>query len=100
MLSNPVEQTSIGTRVHSVEDISVIAGVHGALPPHRYTQDEVAQALIDLPGNERYEAAIRRMLASSNANRRHVVLAIEEYRALLADFGKANAVFIEKAVEL
>ena len=100
MLTNPVEQTSIGTRVHRVDNISVIAGVYGALPPHRYTQDEVAQALIDLPGNERYEAAIRRMFASSKVNSRHVVLPIEDYQALLTDFGKANDVFIEQAVEL
>ena len=28
--------------------MSVIAGVHGALPPHRYTRNEVTQALLEL----------------------------------------------------
>jgi alkylresorcinol/alkylpyrone synthase len=42
--------------------MSVIAGVHGALSPHRYTQSEVTQALVELPGYENLGESIRRLL--------------------------------------
>ena len=37
--------------------MSVIASVHGELPPHRYTQSEITQAVIDLPGYDEFESS-------------------------------------------
>jgi alkylresorcinol/alkylpyrone synthase len=82
-----------------MEQTSVIAGVHGALPPHRYIQHEITQALIDLPANAPHEETIRHFHASSKVASRHLVLPLEDYQRL-AGFGEANDVFIDKATEL
>jgi alkylresorcinol/alkylpyrone synthase len=61
-----------------MDKTSVIAGVHGALPPHRYTQAEITQQLIDLPVNAPHEALIRHLHASSKVASRHLVLPLED----------------------
>jgi alkylresorcinol/alkylpyrone synthase len=82
-----------------VEKMSVIAGVHGVVPPHRYSQAEITEALIALPGHDRIAPVARRLHATSKVNSRHLVIPIGDYAAL-TDFGQANDVFVEHAVDL
>jgi alkylresorcinol/alkylpyrone synthase len=79
--------------------MSVIAGVFGALPPHRYSQNELTDAFVELPGLKDHEELVRRMHAGAKVNSRHLVLPLEKY-ASLADFGESNEIFVDKAVEL
>ncbi|OKH65499.1 polyketide synthase [Mycobacterium sp. SWH-M5] len=76
-----------------------IAGVHGVLPPHRYTQAQVTEALLDLPGYADFDGIVRSLHKSAKVNSRYLTLPLEEYAAL-DDFGETNGLFIEHATEM
>jgi len=44
--------------------MSVIAGVFGALPPHRYSQSEITDQIVQFPALQEHEGIVRRLHAA------------------------------------
>src|ERR1700744_3577529 len=79
--------------------MSVIAGVVGALPPHRYSQAEITDRLVEMSVLQEHEDIVRRLHAGAKVNSRHLVLPLEQYSSL-TNFTETNEIFVENAVNL
>lgn len=80
--------------------MSHLASVVGVLPEHRYAQAEVTAVFADVVApHGANRALLDRMHRNAGVEHRHLALPLERYRTL-GDFGAANDVFIQVAVDL
>jgi alkylresorcinol/alkylpyrone synthase len=77
----------------------VIAGVHGVVPPYRYSQQEVTDTLLKVPAFAGFADVVKSLHKNAKVDGRHFILPIDDYLSL-GDFGETNDLFIEHAVEL
>lgn len=77
-----------------------IAAVQAALPPYRYAQHELTDAVAALCLPEGSGSGVlRRLHANAGVSHRHLAIPVEQY-AELKDFGAANDAWIAAAVDL
>lgn len=77
-----------------------IVAVRGALPGHRYSQEEITSAFTDtMLDGEVSREVVARLHRNAGVETRHLALPLEEY-GRLADFGQANDAFIDVGVQL
>ena len=69
------------------------------VPPNRYSQDEITDALPRFPASPDTRRSCAACTPSAKVNSRHLILPIDQYLTL-GDFGETNDLFIEHAVEL
>jgi alkylresorcinol/alkylpyrone synthase len=79
--------------------MTMIAAVRGALPEHRYAQRDITAMFGSLLGDPSRVRLMERLHESARVRTRHLSLPLEAYRDL-ADFGQANDVFVDQAVNL
>ncbi len=77
-----------------------ILSVRGALPEHRYTQQDITDAFASvIAGGSFDERLLRRVHANAGVQQRHLAMPLADYGSL-QDFGQANDRFIEVGVQL
>ncbi|GAA0971326.1 Alpha-pyrone synthesis polyketide synthase-like Pks11 [Nocardioides aquaticus] len=77
-----------------------ILTARGALPEHRYPQDEITQAFSEVIAQGRLdERVLRRFHANAGVEHRHLAMPLERY-GTLDGFTEANDTFIAEAVRL
>jgi alkylresorcinol/alkylpyrone synthase len=77
-----------------------ILSVRGALPEHRYAQEDITEAFASvIAGGSFDERLLRRVHANAGVQQRHLAMPLADYGSL-QDFGQANDRFIEVGVQL
>ena len=77
-----------------------ILSVRGALPEHRYSQDQITDAFVEVISDGELDSELlRRFHRNAGVSHRHLVLPLDDY-AVLGDFGTSNDLFLEHAVAL
>lgn len=80
--------------------MSILAAVHGVLPPYAYEQAELTAAFAEITTDSGLDPRIvRRIHNSAQVKRRHLALPLEHY-AKIDGFGAANDAFIASALDL
>jgi alkylresorcinol/alkylpyrone synthase len=81
------------------DPISVIAGVQGALPPYRYSQQEITDAFLAVPAFTGLGDVVRGLHENAKVDSRHLVMPLDRYPDL-TDFDDANNLYLEHALDL